>query len=93
MTRPDTAAPEQVIGSPDEAARARREAADAAARRLAGEITVLENFERRVNRQIHEKRESGRDDYVRELIQRRISVRARLDEMRMRQARAGSDRS
>jgi hypothetical protein len=92
MTRPDTTAPEQVIGSPDEAARARQEAADAAARRLAGEITVLENFERRLNRQIHEKQESGHDDYVRELIQRRISVRARLEEMRMRQARTASDR-
>lgn len=80
--------PEQVIGSPDEAGQARLEAARALHRRLSGEVTILENFERRLTRQIHEKQEQGRDDYVRELVQRRISVRSRLEEMRLRRARA-----
>jgi hypothetical protein len=86
MTRPMV--PEQIIGSADEAERARLEEARALHRRLNGEVTVLENFERRLTRQIHEKQEQGRDDYVRELVQRRISVRARLEEMRVRRSRA-----
>jgi hypothetical protein len=89
MTRPMV--PEQIIGSADEAERARLEQARALHRRLNGEVTVLENFERRLTRQIHEKQEQGRDDYVRELVQRRISVRARLEEMRVRRARAAMD--
>ncbi|GLZ51020.1 hypothetical protein Acsp07_06370 [Actinomycetospora sp. NBRC 106378] len=80
--------PEQIIGSPDDAERARIEEARALHRRLAGEVTILENFERRLTRQIHERQEQGRDDYVRELVQRRISVRSRLEEMRLRRARA-----
>jgi hypothetical protein len=91
MTRPNSEAPEQVIGSPNEAARARREAAEATARRLAGEVTVLENFDRRITRQIHTAQEAGRDDYVRELVQRRISVRSQLEEMRLRQSHAASN--
>lgn len=84
--------PEHLIGSPDEAARARREEADRIHRRLDGEVQILENFDRRLTRQIHEKEEAGaRPDYVRELIQRRISVRSRLEEMRMRRARAAED--
>lgn len=73
----------------DEAERARLEEARAVHRQLSGEVTILENFDRRLTRQIHEKQEQGRDDYVRELIQRRISVRARLEEMRARRNRAG----
>ena len=75
----------------DEAEQARLEEARAVHRRLSGEVTILENFDRRLTRQIHEKQEQGqsRDDYVRELIQRRISVRARLEEMRARRNRAG----
>ncbi|MCD2186109.1 hypothetical protein [Actinomycetospora soli] len=88
MTRPDAMVPEQIIGSRDEAEHARLEEARAQYRRLNGEFTILENFERRLTRQIHEKQEQGRDDYVRELVQRRISVRSRLEEMRMRRARA-----
>ena len=88
MTRPTAMVPEQVIGSPDEAERARLEEARLVHRRVSGEVTVLENFERRLTRQIHEKQEQGRDDYVRELVQRRISVRSRLEEMRIRRARA-----
>ncbi|HEY2220660.1 hypothetical protein [Actinomycetospora sp.] len=88
MTRPNPAAPEQAVGSPDEAARARREDAEAAVRRISGQVTVLENFERRLNRQVHEAQDAGRDDYVRELLQRRISVRSQLEDMRMRQQHA-----
>ena len=88
MTRPNNAAPEQVIGSRDEAARARREEAEGSLRRISGQVTVLENFERRLNRQIHEAQEAERDDYVRELLQRRISVRSQLEEMRRRQQHA-----
>ena len=73
----------------DQAELARREEARALHRRLSGEVTILENFDRRLTRQIHEKQEQGRDDYVRELIQRRISVRSRLEEMRARRNRAG----
>ena len=88
MTRPTNAAPEQVIGSRDEAERARREQAEAALRRISGQVTVLENFEQRLNRQIHQAQEAGRDDYVRELLQRRISVRSQLEEMQRRQQHA-----
>ena len=86
-TRPEAMVPEQVGSSPDEAARTRKVEAEARRRRLDGEVTVLENFERNLSRQIHDKQSSGRGDYVRELIQRRISVRARLEEMHMRQMR------
>ena len=88
MTRPTSTAPEQAVGSPEESAPARREQAEAHLRRLSGEVTVLENFEARLTRQIHSAQEAGRDDYVRELLQRRISVRARLEEMVMRRGRA-----
>jgi seryl-tRNA synthetase len=87
MTSPDAWVPEQATSSPDEALRTRRAEADMRRRRLDGEVTVLENFERSLSRQIHDKQMSGRGDYVRELIQRRISVRARLEEMHLRQAR------
>ena len=72
----------------DEADLARREEARALHRRLSGEVTILENFDRRLTRQIRENQEQGRDDYVRELIQRRISVRSQLEEMRGRRAHA-----
>lgn len=88
MTRPNSTASGQVIGSRDEADRARREEAEATLRRLSGEVTVLENFDGRLTRQIHTAQEEGRDDYVRELNQRRISVRSRLEEMRLRRERA-----
>lgn len=88
MTKPDSTAPEQVIGSRDEADRARREEAEASLRRVSGQVTVLGNAERRLNRQIHEAQEAGRDDYVRELLQRRISVRSQLQDMRMREEHA-----
>ncbi|MEJ2869923.1 hypothetical protein WCD74_19295 [Actinomycetospora sp. OC33-EN08] len=88
MTRPH-AAPEQVLGSRDEAERARLEEARAQHRRLSNEVTILENFDRRLTRQIHEKQDQGRDDYVRELVQRRISVRSQLEEMRFRRNKAG----
>lgn len=88
MTRPDRTSPEQVIGSRDEAARARREQAEAVLRQLSGQVVVLENFERRLNRQIHEAQEAHRDDYVRELLQRRISVRSQLQDMQRRQQHA-----
>ena len=88
MTRPNNTAPEQVIGSRDEAERARREQAEGALRRISGQVTVLENFERRLNRQIHDAQVAGRDDYVRELLQRRISVRSQLEEMQRRQQHA-----
>ncbi|MDT7745684.1 MAG: hypothetical protein QOE59_4762 [Actinomycetota bacterium] len=90
MTRPNSA-PEHVIGSRDEAGRAHREEAEGTLRRISGQVTVLENFERRLNRQIHEAQETGRDDYVRELLQRRISVRSQLQEMRRRQQHAQDD--
>jgi phage shock protein A len=88
MTRPDNAAPEHVIGSRAGAAGARRDEAEASLRRISGQVTVLENFERRLNRQIHEAQQAGRDDYVRELLQRRISVRSQLDDMQRRQQHA-----
>ena len=88
MTSPNDAAPEQVIGSRGEAERARREQAEASLRRTSGQVTVLENFEQRLNRQIHEAQEAGRDEYVRELIQRRISVRSQLDDMQRREQHA-----
>jgi hypothetical protein len=88
MTRPNRAVPEQVIGSRDEAASARREQAEGALRQISGQVTVLENFERRLNRQIHEAQEAHRDDYVRELLQRRISVRSQLEDMHRRQRHA-----
>lgn len=91
MTRPNSAAPEQVIGSRDEAARVRREEAQASLRRISGQVTVLENFERRLNRQIHDAQEAGRDDYVRELLQRRISVHSQLEDVRRRQQHARDD--
>jgi hypothetical protein len=87
MTRPNSA-PEQVPGARGEAARARRAEAEGTLRRISGQVTVLETFERRLNRQIHEAQESGRDDYVRELLQRRISVRSQLEEIRLRQQHA-----
>jgi hypothetical protein len=87
MTRPDSA-PEQVVNPRDEAERGRREQADGVLRRASEQVTVLENFERRLNRQVHEAQEEGRDDYVRELLQRRISVRSQLDDMRRRQQHA-----
>jgi hypothetical protein len=87
MTRPDSA-PEQAIGSRGAVDRARRDEAAGALRRTSEQVTVLENFERRLNRQIHEAQEAGRDDYVRELLQRRISVRSQLDDMRRRQQHA-----
>ncbi|MDL5155233.1 hypothetical protein [Actinomycetospora termitidis] len=88
MTTHD-AAPEQIIGHRDEAERARLEEARSLHRRLSGEVTILENFDRRLTRQIHEKeQEPARGDYVRELVQRRISVRSRLEEMRLRRNRA-----
>jgi hypothetical protein len=87
MTRPEAMVPEQLSSAPDEAARTRRAEVESRRRRLDGEVTVLENFERNLSRQIHDKQMSGRGDYVRELIQRRISVRARLEELRMRQVR------
>ena len=90
MTRPNSA-PEQVIGTPGEAERARRDEAEGTLRRISGQVTVLENFERRLNRQIHEAQEQGRDDYVRELLQRRLSVRSQLQEMRRRQQHARDD--
>ncbi|MCD2192758.1 hypothetical protein LQ327_05075 [Actinomycetospora endophytica] len=91
MTRPEASSPEQIIGSPEEAASARRAEAEARRRRLDSEVTVLETFERNLTRQIHEKQAGARGDYVRELIQRRISVRARLEEMHMRQVRMRED--
>ena len=87
MTRPDSA-PEQAIGSRGAVDRGRRDEAAGALRRTSEQVTVLENFERRLNSQIHEAQESGRDDYVRELLQRRISVRSQLDDMRRRQQHA-----
>lgn len=90
MTRPNSA-PQQVTEPRDEAERARREEAEGTLRRISGQVTVLENFERRLNRQIHEAQEAGRDDYVRELLQRRISVRSQLQEMRRRQQHARDD--
>ncbi|NMO91756.1 hypothetical protein [Actinomycetospora sp. TBRC 11914] len=73
MTKPDSAA---------------REQAEMSLRRISGQVTVLENFERRLNRQIHEAQEAGRDDYVRELLQRRISVRSQLQDVQRRQQHA-----
>ena len=90
MTRPNSA-PEQVIGSVGGAEQARRAEAEGTLQRISGQVTVLENFERRLNRQIHEAQEKGRDDYVRELLQRRISVRSQLQEMRRRQQHARDD--
>lgn len=86
MTRPN--APDRIVGSQDEAARARREQAEGSLRRISGQVTVLENFEQRLNRQIHDARAAGRNDYVRELLQRRISVRSQLEEMHRRQQHA-----
>ncbi|MFC5060648.1 hypothetical protein [Actinomycetospora atypica] len=87
MTSPYPSAPRHAAPR-DEAERGRLEEARTVHRQLSGEVTILENFDRRLTRQIHEKQEQGRDDYVRELIQRRISVRARLEEMRSRRDRA-----
>lgn len=80
MTRPDNATPRQAAGA--------REEAEKSLRHISGEVTVLENFEARLSRQIHEAQEAGRDDYVRELLQRRISVRSQLEEMQRRQEHA-----
>jgi hypothetical protein len=81
MTRPTPAAPEQTG----------RDEAEASLRRLSGEVTVLENFDRRLTHQMTSAQEAGRDDYVRELHQRRISVRSRLQEMQLRRERARED--
>ena len=63
----------------DEAAR-RRHAADQ-------QVGVFERFEAKLTSQIHEATEAGRDDYVRELLARRISVRSRLEEAMLRRNR------
>ena len=63
----------------DEAAR-RRHSADQ-------QVGVFERFEAKLTSQIHEATEAGRDDYVRELLARRISVRSRLEEAMLRRNR------
>jgi hypothetical protein len=67
----------------------RREYEEAARRRKAADqqVGVFERFEAKLSRQIHEATEAGRQDYVRELLSRRLSVRARLEEATVRRDR------
>ncbi|MDD7938049.1 hypothetical protein PHK61_06405 [Actinomycetospora lutea] len=63
----------------DEAVRRRREADQ--------HVGVFERFDAKLSEQIHEATEAGRTDYVRELLSRQRSVRARLEEATMRRNR------
>lgn len=65
---------------------ARGRLAEATRRRRAidDQFEVLERFEAKLSAQIHEAEEAERHDYAREVIYRRLSVRARLEEVSYR---------
>lgn len=63
----------------EEAVRRRREADQ--------HVEVFERFDAKLSEQIHEATQAGRTDYVRELLSRQRSVRARLEEATMRRNR------
>jgi hypothetical protein len=63
----------------EQAARQRRDADQ--------KVGVFERFDAKLTAQIHEATEAGRNDYVRELVSRRISVRSRLEEATLRRNR------
>lgn len=63
----------------EEAVRRRREADQ--------QVGVFERFDAKLSDQIHRATEEGRTDYVRELLSRQRSVRARLEEATMRRNR------
>ena len=50
-------------------------------------VEVFERFDAKLSEQIHHATEAGRTDYVRELLSRQRSVRARLEEATMRRNR------
>ncbi len=65
---------------------ARGRLAEVSRRRRAADqqLELLERFEARLTEQVHTATEAERNDYARELLSRRLSVRARLEEVTYR---------
>lgn len=86
-SRPPQSARETTPDSKPDALAARQAELGARGRRLDAQIATLTGFERRLSDQIRTARASARGaDTVRELLARRLGVRARLDEANRQRA-------
>jgi hypothetical protein len=71
----------QSYGAPPAVARGRLAEVTRRRRSLDQQVGQLERFEARLSEQVHAATEAERHDYVRELLSRRLSVSARLEEV------------
>jgi hypothetical protein len=76
----------QSYGSPPAVARGRLAEVTHRRKSMDQQVGQLERFETRLSEQVHAATQAERHDYVRELLSRRLSVSARLEEVTQRRA-------